>query len=253
VIRKLLEIGFPMTLNSQLDMESSELLAESFGIKVSVRDHISLEDQLVTTLFEDEEPPELLRPRPPVVTVLGHVDHGKTTLLDYILHLNVVSGEKGGITQHIRAYRVKMPNGEDIAFVDTPGHEAFTEMRARGANCTDIVILVVAADDGVMPQTEEAISHAKAAGVPIVVALNKMDLPGVNVDRVIQEIAQHDLLPSEWGGDTEIIRCSGLTGMGVDQLLETIQVIAELKRHLRRQSFHKRRQGNGLNFMTAPN
>jgi len=228
VIRKLLEIGFPMTLNSQLDVESSELIAEAFGIHVAVREQVTLEDRLVTALFEEEDPPESLRPRPPVVTVLGHVDHGKTTLLDYILHLNVVSGEKGGITQHIRAYRVKMDNGEDIAFVDTPGHEAFTEMRARGANCTDIVILVVAADDGVMPQTEEAISHAKAAGVPIVVALNKMDLPGMNVDRVIQEIAQHDLLPSEWGGDTEIIRCSGLTGMGVDKLLETIQVIAEL-------------------------
>ena len=228
VIRKLLEIGFPMTLNSQLDVESSELIAEAFGIHVAVREQVTLEDRLVTALFEEEDPPESLRPRPPVVTVLGHVDHGKTTLLDYILHLNVVSGEKGGITQHIRAYRVKMDNGEDIAFVDTPGHEAFTEMRARGANCTDIVILVVAADDGVMPQTEEAISHAKAAGVPIVVALNKMDLPGVNIERVIQEIAQHDLLPSEWGGDTEIIRCSGLTGMGVDKLLETIQAIAEL-------------------------
>lgn len=228
VITKLLGMGFPMNLNSQLDMESSELLAETFGIKISVREQVTLEDRLVTALFEGEEPPESLKPRPPVVTVLGHVDHGKTTLLDYILHLNVVSGEKGGITQHIRAYRVKMPNGEDIAFVDTPGHEAFTEMRARGANCTDIVILVVAADDGVMPQTEEAISHAKAAGVPIVVALNKMDLPGVNPDRVIQELAQHDLLPSEWGGDTEIIRCSGLTGMGVDKLLETIQAIAEL-------------------------
>ena len=228
VIRKLLEIGFPMTLNSQLDIESSELLAEAFDIKVSVREQVSLEDRLVTTLFESEDPSESLLPRPPVVTVLGHVDHGKTTLLDYILHLNVVSGEKGGITQHIRAYRVKMENGEDIAFVDTPGHEAFTEMRARGANCTDIVILVVAADDGVMPQTEEAISHAKAAGVPIVVALNKMDLPGVNPDRVIQELAHHDLLPSEWGGDTEVIRCSGLTGLGVDKLLETIQAIAEL-------------------------
>jgi len=228
VIRKLLEIGFPMTLNSQLDVESSELLAEAFGVHVSVREQVTLEDKLVTSLFDEEDPPESLRPRPPVVTVLGHVDHGKTTLLDHIMHLNVVSGEKGGITQHIRAYRVKMDNGGDIAFVDTPGHEAFTEMRARGANCTDIVILVVAADDGVMPQTEEAISHAKAAGVPIVVALNKMDLPGVNPDRVIQELAQHDLLPSEWGGDTEIIRCSGLTGMGVDKLLETIQVIAEL-------------------------
>ncbi|MDR0328920.1 MAG: translation initiation factor IF-2, partial [Planctomycetaceae bacterium] len=227
-IRKLLEMGIPMTLNSQLDSESSELLAESFDIKVSVRDQVTLEDRLVSALMEGEESPELLQPRPPVVTVLGHVDHGKTTLLDYILHLNVVSGEKGGITQHIRAYRVKMPNGEDIAFVDTPGHEAFTEMRARGANCTDIVILVVAADDGVMPQTEEAISHAKAAGVPIVVALNKMDLPGVNADRILPELAQHGLSPSEWGGDTEIIRCSGLTGMGVDKLLETIQVIAEL-------------------------
>ncbi|MCL2711124.1 MAG: translation initiation factor IF-2, partial [Planctomycetaceae bacterium] len=228
VIRKLLEIGFPMTLNSQLDIESSELLAEACGVQVSVREQVTLEDRLVTALFEGEEPEESLRPRPPIVTVLGHVDHGKTTLLDYILKLNVVKGEVGGITQHIRAYRVKMPNGEDIAFLDTPGHEAFTEMRARGANCTDIVILVVAADDGVMPQTEEAISHAKAAGVPIVVALNKMDLPGVNQDRAIQEIAQQGLLPSEWGGDTEIIRCSGLTGMGVDKLLETIQVIAEL-------------------------
>jgi len=228
VIPKLMGMGFMMTLNSQLDRESSELLADAFDIKISVRDQITLEDRLVTSLFEEEDPPELLRPRPPIVTVLGHVDHGKTTLLDYILRLNVVSGEKGGITQHIRAYRVKMDNGEDIAFLDTPGHEAFTEMRARGANCTDIVILVVAADDGVMPQTEEAISHAKAAGVPIVVALNKMDLPGVNPDRVIQELAQHELLPSEWGGDTEIIRCSGLTGMGVDKLLETIQAIAEL-------------------------
>ncbi|MDR0522655.1 MAG: translation initiation factor IF-2 [Planctomycetaceae bacterium] len=228
VIRKLLEIGMPMTLNSQLDREASELLAEACSISVAVRDQVTLEDKLVSALFEEEEPAEKLRPRPAVVTVLGHVDHGKTTLLDYILHLNVVSGEKGGITQHIRAYRVKMDNGEDITFVDTPGHEAFTEMRARGANCTDIVILVVAADDGVMPQTEEAISHAKAAGVPIVVALNKMDLPGVNPDRVIQEIAQHDLLPSEWGGDVEIVRCSGLTGLGIDKLLETIQVIAEL-------------------------
>ena len=228
VIPKLLGMGISMNLNSQLDVEASELLAEAFGVKVTVREQVSLEDRLVTALFEAEDPPESLRPRPPVVTVLGHVDHGKTTLLDYILHLNVVSGEKGGITQHIRAYRVKMENGEDITFVDTPGHEAFTEMRARGANCTDIVILVVAADDGVMPQTEEAISHAKASGAHIVVALNKMDLPGVNVDKVIQEIAQHDLLPSEWGGDIEIIRCSGLTGMGVDKLLETIQVIAEL-------------------------
>ncbi|MDR2438579.1 MAG: translation initiation factor IF-2 [Planctomycetaceae bacterium] len=232
VIKKLLEMGTPMMINSQLDRESSELLAEAFGIRLSVRDQVSLEDRLVVSLFEEEDPPEFCKPRPPVVTVLGHVDHGKTTLLDYILHLNVVSGEKGGITQHIRAYRVKMGNGmgngEDITFVDTPGHEAFTEMRARGANCTDIVVLVVAVDDGIMPQTEEAISHAKAAGVPIIVALNKMDLPGINPERVIQELAAHELMPSEWGGDIEMIRCSGLTGLGVDKLLETIQVVAEL-------------------------
>ncbi|MDR2116759.1 MAG: translation initiation factor IF-2, partial [Planctomycetaceae bacterium] len=228
VIKKLLEMGTPMMINSQLDRESSELLAEAFELRMSVRDQVSLEDRLVASLFDEDDPPELLKSRPPVVTVLGHVDHGKTTLLDYILHLNVVSGEKGGITQHIRAYRVKMENGEDITFVDTPGHEAFTEMRARGANCTDIVVLVVAADDGVMPQTEEAISHAKAAGVPIIVALNKMDLPGINPDRVIQELAAHELMPSEWGGDVEIIRCSGLTGLGIEKLLETIQVVAEL-------------------------
>ena len=228
VIKKLMEMGTPLMINSQLDRDSSELLAAEFDIPVTVRDQVTLEDRLVTSLFEREDPPELLKPRPPVVTVLGHVDHGKTTLLDRILNLNVVSGEKGGITQHIRAYRVKMDNGEDITFVDTPGHEAFTEMRARGANCTDIVVLVVAADDGVMPQTEEAISHAKAAGVPIIVALNKIDIPGVNIDRVIQELASHELLPAEWGGETEMIRCSALTGEGVDKLLETIQVVAEV-------------------------
>jgi translation initiation factor IF-2 len=228
VMKKLLEMKIPMTLNAQLDHESSELLAEAFELHVTVKDQVSLEDRLVTSLFEEEDSPESLQPRPPIVTVLGHVDHGKTTLLDHILHMNIVSGEKGGITQHIRAYRVKMENGGDITFVDTPGHEAFTEMRARGANCTDIVVLVVAADDGVMPQTEEAISHAKAAGVPIIVALNKMDLPGVNPDRVIQELAAHELMPSEWGGDVEVVRCSGLTGMGIPKLLETIQIVAEL-------------------------
>jgi translation initiation factor IF-2 len=228
VLKKLLEMSMPLTINSQLDQESAELLAAAFEMRVSVREQISLEDRLVTSAFELEDDLETLISRPPVVTVLGHVDHGKTTLLDHILHLNVVSGEKGGITQHIRAYRVKMANGEDITFVDTPGHEAFTEMRARGANCTDIVVLVVAADDGIMPQTEEAISHAKAAGVPIIVALNKMDLSGVNPDRVIQELAAHELMPSEWGGEVEVIRCSGLTGMGVDKLLETIQVVAEI-------------------------
>lgn len=228
VIKKLLEMGTPLMINSQLDRDSSELLAEEFDLRVTIRDQVTLEDRLVTAMFEQEDPPEKLQPRPPVVTVLGHVDHGKTTLLDRILNLNVVSGEKGGITQHIRAYRVKTEGGEDITFVDTPGHEAFTEMRARGANCTDIVVLVVAADDGVMPQTEEAISHAKAADVPIIVALNKMDIPGVNSDRVIQELAAHELMPSEWGGDTEVIRCSALTGEGIDDLLNTIHLVAEI-------------------------
>ncbi|MDR1291352.1 MAG: translation initiation factor IF-2 [Planctomycetaceae bacterium] len=228
VIKKLLELKVQMQLNSQLDVEAVELLAEALGIQVQIKENVSLEDRLVTTLFEQEDDPDSVQPRPPVVTVLGHVDHGKTTMLDNILKLNVVSGEKGGITQHIRAYRVKMENGSDITFVDTPGHEAFTEMRARGAGCTDIAILVVAADDGVMPQTEEAISHAKAAGVPIIVAINKIDLPGVNPDRVLQELAANDLIPEEWGGDVPVVRCSGLTGLGLDKLLETIQVMAEI-------------------------
>mgnify|MGYP005644391387 FL=1 len=165
--------------------------------------------------------------RPPIVTFLGHVDHGKTSLLDKIIDIDVVSGEAGGITQHIRAYAVEK-DGRKIAFVDTPGHEAFTEMRARGANVTDIAVLVVAADDGVMPQTEEAISHAKAAEVPIVVALNKCDLPGANPDKVLQDLAAHELLPSEWGGDIEVIRTSAITGEGIDDLLEMLLATAEL-------------------------
>ncbi|MDR3110398.1 MAG: translation initiation factor IF-2 [Planctomycetaceae bacterium] len=228
VIKKLLELKMLMTINSQLDFESASLLAESFDIRISVRDEITLEDDAVVSLFAEDDPPESLQSRPPVVTFLGHVDHGKTSLLDHILKIDVVSGEKGGITQHIRAYRITAPDGRDITFVDTPGHEAFTEMRARGANVTDIAVLVVAADDGVMPQTEEAISHAKAAGVPIVVALNKMDLPGANPDRAIQGLAQNELIPSDWGGDTEIVRCSALTGDGVDTLLDTLLMIADL-------------------------
>ncbi len=227
VIRKLMEFGTPMMINSHLDKETADLLAVEFGLKVDVREEVSLEDRLVNTLYEREDSEDELQPRPPVVTVLGHVDHGKTSLLDRILKLDVVSGEKGGITQHIRAYRIATEHG-DITFVDTPGHEAFTEMRARGANCTDIAVLVVAADDGVMPQTEEAISHAKAAGVPIVVALNKMDLPGANPDRAIQGLAANELLPSEWGGDVEIVRCSALTGMGMDELMQTLLTVAEL-------------------------
>ncbi len=159
-----------------------------------------------------------MEPRAPVVTFLGHVDHGKTSLLDYLIGINVVDGEAGGITQHIRAYRIKKDD-RAIAFVDTPGHEAFTEMRARGANVTDIAVLVIAADDGIMPQTEEAISHAKAAGVPIVVALNKIDLPGADANRVMTQMTEHNLTPSQWGGDVEVVSTSAITGEGMDELL----------------------------------
>ncbi|MCL2624573.1 MAG: translation initiation factor IF-2, partial [Planctomycetaceae bacterium] len=227
VLRKLIELEMPMIITSPLDEDAAELLSEAFDLRINIRPPKSLEDEYVQSLLDQIDPPEDLKPRPPVVTFLGHVDHGKTSLLDRILSLDVVSGEKGGITQHIRAYRITTPNG-DVTFVDTPGHEAFTEMRARGANCTDIVVLVVAADDGVMPQTEEAISHAKAAGVPIVVALNKCDLPSANLDRAMQSLATHDILPSEWGGDVEVVKTSAITGDGIDTLLDTLLMVAEL-------------------------
>jgi translation initiation factor IF-2 len=197
---------------------------------VEFRQHRDLETQMLQDLQVQIDQPEQLEPRPPVVTFLGHVDHGKTSLLDRILHLQVAAGEAGGITQHIRAYRIEN-NGRPIAFVDTPGHEAFTQMRARGANVTDVAVLVVAADDGVMPQTEEALSHARAANVPVVVALNKIDLPGIDLNRVMQQLAAKDLLASEWGGDTELVKCSALTGEGIDNLLETLLTIAELNEY----------------------
>ncbi len=228
LIKTLMKLGMMMTMNQTLEAEVIELLIMEFDLKATIKKPATLEEQFVDTAFDAVDPPESLEPRAPVVTFLGHVDHGKTSLLDRILNLHVVSGEKGGITQHIRAYRVAAPNGGAVTFVDTPGHEAFTEMRARGANCTDIAVLVVAADDGVMPQTEEAISHAKAAGVPIVVALNKMDLPGVKRDRILQELASNDLVPVEWGGDVEVIDTSAITGMGVDKLLETLLLVAEI-------------------------
>ncbi|MDO5309378.1 MAG: translation initiation factor IF-2 [Planctomycetia bacterium] len=227
VILKLMSLGTLMTQNQSLDADMIELLIMELDLKATVKKEVTLEEQYVDPAFDEEDDPDSLVPRAPVVAFLGHVDHGKTSLLDKILKLHVAAGEKGGITQHIRAYRVDTPRGA-VTFVDTPGHEAFTEMRARGANCTDIVVLVVAADDGVMPQTEEAISHAKAAGVPIVVALNKMDLPGVSRDRVIQELAQNDVMPSEWGGDVEVVETSALTGAGVDDLLDTLLTVAEL-------------------------
>jgi translation initiation factor IF-2 len=229
VLGKLLGMGADMTINisAQIDPEMAELLAVELGVEVDFRRHVDLEHRLLPRVEQEDEDPEMLKPRPPVITFLGHVDHGKTSLLDRIIGIDVVSGEKGGITQHIRAYRIEK-NGRAIAFVDTPGHEAFTEMRARGANVTDIAVLVVAADDGVMPQTEEAISHARAAEVPIVVALNKIDLPGVSPQRALEQLAAVELLASEWGGDTEVIKTSATTGEGMDELLETLLTVAEL-------------------------
>lgn len=223
---KLLELGVMGNINTPLDPELAELLAESLEVQVDFRREVDLEEELLAR-FHCEDAPERLQLRPPVVTFLGHVDHGKTSLLDRIIGIDVVSKEKGGITQHIRAYRVEH-DGRAIAFVDTPGHEAFTAMRARGAHCTDIAVLVVAADDGVMPQTEEAIAHARAAGVPIVVALNKIDLPAANPDRVLQQLAAHELLPSQWGGDVEVVRTSAVTGEGIAELLDTMLTVAEL-------------------------
>lgn len=214
-------------VNSPIEDEMVEMLAEQLGVELEIREYQSLEDELISEFDVENEDPNSLVPRAPIVTFLGHVDHGKTSLLDALIGIDVVSGEAGGITQHIRAYEIKKGD-QKIAFVDTPGHEAFTEMRARGANVTDIAVLVVAADDGIMPQTEEAISHAKAAGVPIIVALNKIDLPGVTADKALQDLAAHELLPSEWGGDTEVVKTSAIAGTGLDELLETILVTAEL-------------------------
>ena len=214
-------------INSSIPNEMVELLIEHFQSSVEVREPVSAEDELLASFEQSEENEEDLVARAPIVTFLGHVDHGKTSLLDALIGIDVVSGEAGGITQHIRAYEVKK-DGQKIAFVDTPGHEAFTEMRARGANVTDIAILVVAADDGIMPQTEEAITHAKAAGVPIIVALNKIDIPGITADKALQDLATAELLPSEWGGETEVVRTSAIAGTGLDELLETILVTAEL-------------------------
>lgn len=227
VLAKLLALGTMGNINSQISSELAELLAIELGVEVSFRQQNDFEQDLATAA-QDEDDPALLEPRPPIVTFLGHVDHGKTSLLDRIIGINVAAGESGGITQHIRAYKIEKDD-RAITFVDTPGHEAFTAMRARGANVTDIAVLVVAADDGVMPQTEEAISHARAAGVPIVVALNKVDLPGINIDRVYQQLSANDLLPTAWGGDTEVVQTSAIKGTGIDELLETLLTIAELE------------------------
>jgi translation initiation factor IF-2 len=229
ILGKLMSLGIMSNIAASLDAETAELLAVELGLEVDIRREVSLEQKVLETA-DQTDPPEALRLRPPIVTFLGHVDHGKTSLLDRIIGLDVAAHEKGGITQHIRAYKVDK-DGRAVTFVDTPGHEAFTEMRARGANVTDIAVLVVAADDGVMPQTEEAISHARAAGVPIVVALNKIDLPGLNVERVFGQLAENQLLPSQWGGETEVVMTSATKGTGLDDLIVTLLTVAELREY----------------------
>ena len=229
VLKKLLTFGMETmpSMASMLDRDTVELLASELGVQLDLKTAEDLEKDLLAGFDAVDEDPALRVPRAPVVTFLGHVDHGKTSLLDKILGIDVAARESGGITQHIRAYTVDR-NGRHVTFVDTPGHEAFTQMRARGANVTDCAVIVVAADDGVMPQTEEAISHARAAGVPIVACINKIDLPGADPQRVYQQLAANELLPTEWGGETEVVKTSAVTGEGLDQLLDTLLTIAEL-------------------------
>ncbi|HJB27065.1 MAG TPA: translation initiation factor IF-2 [Firmicutes bacterium] len=225
VIKKLMTLGVMAAVNQTIDFDTASLIAEEFGAKVEKEVIVTIEDRLI----DDSEDEDVnLKERSPVVVVMGHVDHGKTSLLDAIRHANVTAGEAGGITQHIGAYRV-MVNGKPITFLDTPGHEAFTSMRARGAQVTDIAILVVAADDGIMPQTVEAINHAKAAGVSIIVAINKMDKPEANPDRVMQELTEYELVPEEWGGDIICVPISAKTHQNIDTLLEMVQLVADMK------------------------
>ena len=224
ILKKLLMLGIMSNINSELDYDTASLVCSEFGVELEMKLDKTAEDALSETDVDDAE--EDLQPRPPVITIMCHVDHGKTSLLDYIRKAHVTATEAGGITQHIGAYTVKL-NGRQITFLDTPGHEAFTAMRMRGAQATDIAVLVVAADDGVMPQTIEAINHAKAADVPVVVAINKMDKPGANPDRIMQDLTKYDMVPEDWGGDTIMVPVSAITGQGVDDLLEMILLQAD--------------------------
>ncbi len=225
VIKKLMGLGVMATVNQEIDFDTAYLVASEFHAKVEHEVVVTIEERIID---DSEDTDQNLKPRDPVVVVMGHVDHGKTSILDAIRRTNVTQGEAGGITQHIGAYRVNV-GGQSITFLDTPGHAAFTAMRARGAQVTDIAILVVAADDGIMPQTIEAINHAKAAGVSIVVAINKMDKPTANPERVMQQLTEYELVPEEWGGDVICVPVSAHTGEGMDKLLETVLLVAEMK------------------------
>ena len=224
VIKGLIKLGVMASISEVIDYDTAAIVAEEMGCKVEKEVHVTIEEQLFD---EHEDKEEELQPRDPVVVVMGHVDHGKTSLLDAIRNTSVTETEAGGITQHIGAYRVNL-NGQMITFLDTPGHAAFTSMRARGAMATDIAVLVVAADDGIMPQTIEAINHAKAAGVSVIVAINKMDKPDASPDRVLQQLTEYDLVPEEWGGDVICVPVSAKTHMGIDKLLESILLVAEM-------------------------
>lgn len=225
VVKKLFSLGVMATVNQVIDYDTAAIVATELGAKAEKEVVVTIEDRIID---DSDDSAEDLSPRDPVVVVMGHVDHGKTSLLDAIRHTDVTATEAGGITQHIGAYRVDL-NGQKITFLDTPGHAAFTSMRARGAQATDIAVLVVAADDGIMPQTIEAINHAKAASVDIIVAINKMDKPGATTDRIMQQLTEYDLIPEEWGGDTICVPVSALTKMNIDKLLESILLVAEMK------------------------
>ena len=225
MIKQLMKLGVMANVSQSVDFDTASLVAEEFGAKVEHEVIVTIEEKLIDDSTDDEKN---LQPRPPVVVVMGHVDHGKTSLLDAIRHAHVTEGEAGGITQHIGAYQVQLDD-RLITFLDTPGHAAFTSMRARGAQVTDVAILVVAADDGVMPQTVEAINHAKAAGVPIIVAVNKIDKEGANPDRVLQQLTEYELVPEEWGGDTIVCNISAKQKIGIENLLEMVLLTADIQ------------------------